>query len=52
MLITISVAEGAAMISHNDNVAFNGFTPNAVTKAVICEVTKKAVRLREVGEPF
>lgn len=50
--IRITAAEGAAMINNDDNVAFSGFTPNGIPKAVIREVAHKAERLHAQGEPF
>ena len=52
MLTRITAAEGAAMIQNDENVAFSGFTPNGVAKAVIREVTKKAICLHDAGEEY
>jgi len=48
----ITAAEGAEMIKDGETLAFSGFTPNGIAKAVIREVCKKAVRLHDAGEPF
>ena len=48
----ITAAEGAALINDGDNVAFSGFTPNGIPKAVIREVAKKARTLHAEGKPF
>ena len=48
----ITAAEGAAMINDGDNIGFSGFTPNGVPKAVIRELSQRAVREHEAGRPF
>jgi succinate CoA transferase len=49
---TITAAEGAAMISNDDTIAFSGFTPNGIAKAVARELSKRAIREHEQGKPF
>lgn len=48
----LTAAEAAALINHDDNIAFSGFTPNGIPKAVIREVRKRAERLHAEGKPF
>ena len=48
----ISAAEGAAMISNGATVAFSGFTPSGVPKAVIRELSKRAAAEHEAGREF
>lgn len=48
----ITAAEGAAMIKDGDNIGFSGFTPNGVPKAVIRELSKRAIVEHEAGRPF
>ena len=48
----ITAAEGTAMINDGDNIGFSGFTPNGVPKAVIRELSQRAVREHEAGRPF
>lgn len=48
----ITAAEGAAMISDQDNIALSGFTPNGVAKAVFRELSKRARTEHEAGRPF
>lgn len=48
----ITAAEGAAMISNGDNIGFSGFTPNGVPKAVIRQLSQRAVREHEAGREF
>jgi acyl-CoA hydrolase len=50
--IKLTAAEGAAMISDGATIAFSGFTPNGVAKAVARELSKRAVTLHEQGRPF
>lgn len=48
----ISAAEGAAMIENGHTLAFSGFTPNGVPKAVVRELRERAERLHREGHPF
>ncbi len=48
----ITAAEGAAMIDDGVTIAFSGFTPNGVPKAVARELKKKAETLHADGRPF
>ena len=48
----ITAAEGAAMIHDGDNIGFSGFTPNGVPKAVIRELSRRAVAEHDAGRPF
>lgn len=48
----ISAADAAEMIKDGENIGFSGFTPNGVPKAVIRELSKRAVREHEAGRPF
>ena len=48
----ITAAEGAAMIKDGENIGFSGFTPNGVPKAVIRELSKRAVAEHDAGRPF
>ena len=40
------------MIKDGDNIGFSGFTPNGVPKAVIRELSKRAIAEHEAGRPF
>ena len=48
----ITAAEGAAMINDGENIGFSGFTPNGVPKAVIRELSKRAIAEHDAGKPF
>ena len=48
----ITAAEGAAMINNGETLAFSGFTPSGVPKAVTRELSKRAVAEHEAGREF
>src|SRR5574344_2334719 len=48
----ITATEGAAMVADGDTIAFSGFTPNGVSKAVARELSKRAIREHEAGNSF
>ncbi len=48
----ITAAEAAAMIKDGDMMGLSGFTPNANPKAIFRELSQRAIRLHEAGEPF
>ena len=48
----ISAKEAAALINHNDNVGFSGFTHAGCPKVVPVEIAKKAQEEHEKGNPF
>ena len=48
----ITAAEAAAMIKDGDNLALSGFTPNGNPKAIFRELSQRAIREHEAGNPF
>ena len=48
----ITAAQAAAMINNGDTVAFSGFTPSGVPKAVTRELSKRAVAEHDSGREF
>lgn len=48
----LTAAEAALLISNDQTLAFSGFTPNGIPKAVIREVKKRAEQLHAEGKPF
>ena len=52
MYPTITAAEAAAMIHDGDTVAFSGFTPSGVPKAVARALSQKAAAEHQAGRTF
>lgn len=48
----ITACEGAAMIKNDETIGFSGFTPSGVPKAVIRELSKRAISEHEAGREF
>lgn len=48
----ITAIEAAEMINDGDMMALSGFTPNGNPKAIFRELSKRAVRLHDAGQPF
>lgn len=49
---TITAAEAASLVNHDDNLGFSGFTPAGTPKAVSLEIAKKAAEEHAKGKPF
>ena len=48
----ITAIEAAEMINDGDMMALSGFTPNGNPKAIFRELSKRAIRLHDAGQPF